>query len=651
VAGHGTPLLINAGDREPALLQEATTLRPIKNTWCSDHSKEEYYSLEEARTACSRSEDCGGIYNPRCEARFGYALCPSPLTPEESPTGSCLFSRPGILVMPVGSSSSVATGRGRQGGTLATSLAATTTPTSATTPTVPTTALPTTTAVATTPTMPTTTALPTTTTVPTTVPKSEVLTTATLPTSVTVATTESAASPLPTPSQVQVTPASANQCLFAVQRLLDGTCRSRGLRATCAPREAEQTAGCRLWISSMDLLSKEERERKISRCIDIVKNDSAAISATQAKPSSLQERKLCFRCDASSCQEPSTKKRMQQLRKQKQAPEESSPALHPPDGSAQHCRPLALGDDGNPLLQQRVRREVHAWGDREFEQLWRAVNELHTAQASSPGRDGYPSSWASFASVYPEGYGPASGPQFWPWHRRFLFDLETQLQKRAKNCSLTLPYWNSNLEASSPLSSSVWAATRFGGAGGTPQTPAGVACNNARPNGGMGYCLQDGIAGGWTDNPSALAGDCRQCIHRSPKAEVLEGLAPILGRLQEEANFKAASDYVESNVHVMLHSAIVSGDMGDVKSAVLDPIFLVHESYMDRLFAWWQEFHAARDLDTASCPDCTSPLRFFKDPIEEWMGQWDADRGCIALPKTNPVACVSYVSEVSLPGH
>ena len=60
----------------------------IYNKWCSTRQSRVYYSLFEAKVACSQNNDCSLIYDSYCDGP-PYSLCWS--SPLHSSDGSCLY--------------------------------------------------------------------------------------------------------------------------------------------------------------------------------------------------------------------------------------------------------------------------------------------------------------------------------------------------------------------------------------------------------------------------------------------------------------------------------------------------------------------------------------------------------------------------------
>jgi len=300
-----------------------------------------------------------------------------------------------------------------------------------------------------------------------------------------------------------------------------------------------------------------------------------------------------------------------------------------------------------------VRREIHLWTDEQFAEFSWAVNRLK----SRPGVE-YPTSYDSFAARHPQGHLPNRGPLFLPWHRRFLHDFETSLQVEADNCELAVPYWNSHLEAGDIWGSVVWNSNRYGGR--VEYTPPSAAtgfmdefkipnaekCEDILDLGfvqikNVDFCITDGVAGGWT-HPGGF-GCTGKCVHRRPGAGRLNSFASVVAYLERNEKFETMNQWLDGQ-HAAMHASIVGGDMGNVNDSPIDPVFFLHHGFVDRMFAWWQEYHTLKGgAPTATCDDCERTLPFYNEPYTDWMGQFDAQKNCIPLPASNPTSCISYI--------
>jgi len=295
----------------------------------------------------------------------------------------------------------------------------------------------------------------------------------------------------------------------------------------------------------------------------------------------------------------------------------------------------------------RVRRSAALWNESDWKQLSEALGTLRVsrkytkhAQRFRKGPAGIDLTFMYFESL--------------PWHRRFIFDFETDLQVAAQDCDLTLPYWSACMEAGpgALAASSLWDPGRMGG---RPQCGNVSHCSRPRVTNGIRcgmdperWCIGDGIASDWMLEPAAAAatGGC-ECVARSPgePAAVVSSCATVLPSLRLLPDLKALSAGVDAII-ATLHCGAAVGKKSTLctrQTAPWDPLFWLSYAFLDRLFFAWQRYHSlARDVDTSDCYGCEINLTYYQQPIAEWLGRHDAKYGCILLPRSRPVACVSY---------
>lgn len=302
-------------------------------------------------------------------------------------------------------------------------------------------------------------------------------------------------------------------------------------------------------------------------------------------------------------------------------------------------------------MQVRIRREIHQWSDQDFDIFARAVQKIK--RRSGRRAQDYPNTYDSFTQLHPQCHTADVGPAFLPWHRRFLYDLETSLQTAARNCSLTLPFWNSNLEAGDPWNSIVWGPNRYGGQPKCTATNAAdqLVCENqvivtsgrsCKVDGEpAGWCLVDGLAGGYTDDSNAPRGSCGRCVWRSPVLNPLVNFPRVIAGLQGRSDFANASNFIEM-IHNVVHAMLTGGSMGTVTDSPKDPFFYLHHAYIDSLFSWWQWYFTSQGQDTSTCPTCDRDLVYYNDPMSWWIGKYNSNDRCVELPANRPRSCISY---------
>jgi hypothetical protein len=204
------------------------------------------------------------------------------------------------------------------------------------------------------------------------------------------------------------------------------------------------------------------------------------------------------------------------------------------------------------------------------------------------------------------------GPAFLPWHRYFCRELELALQTIRPN--VTLPYWDWAADAANPAAAPLWntnpAQPIYVGGDGTG--PGGVVNTGPfaswtalveDPAGNLvprtGGLIRDlgGYTSGDPDFPSAdQVDDAVQNMtvyDTSPWRTASTG--SFRNRLEGWVQSPGESG---SQLHNRVH-LWVGGDMGPGTSPN-DPVFFLHHSNVDRLWAQWQHAHPASGYLPAS---------------------------------------------------
>ncbi len=174
-------------------------------------------------------------------------------------------------------------------------------------------------------------------------------------------------------------------------------------------------------------------------------------------------------------------------------------------------------------------------------------------------------------------------PAFLPWHRRFIWDFEKELQRVSQNPDLGLPYWN---WPSGGATASMWDADFLGG-NGDPGTQV-VTSGPFR-------------SGEWTivNSSGIQSGPLRRAFGR-------ESWAPVLPAQQEIDDVLSVTPYdvspwnatsspsfrnqVEGWIGPNLHNrghGWVGGSMLPMTSPN-DPVFFMHHCMVDKLWYEWQ---------------------------------------------------------------
>ena len=175
-----------------------------------------------------------------------------------------------------------------------------------------------------------------------------------------------------------------------------------------------------------------------------------------------------------------------------------------------------------------------------------------------------PRNWTRFADIH-RNFCPHGNWYFLPWHRAYLVALENIIRDLSGKADFALPYWD-------------WTADRRlppAFAEGNPRTNP---LNHARPGMPRTASLPDDMVG-----PQVMAR-----ILTSPDFEAF-GSARPQGQNSASVQWQrrvGAKTELEFNPHDGVHGTI-GGDMAQVGPASRDPIFYLHHSNVDRIWAAW----------------------------------------------------------------
>lgn len=175
-----------------------------------------------------------------------------------------------------------------------------------------------------------------------------------------------------------------------------------------------------------------------------------------------------------------------------------------------------------------------------------------------------PRNWNRFADIHSR-FCPHGNWYFLPWHRAYLVALEGIIRDLADKPDFALPYWD-------------WTAQR--------QLPPAFATGNSgsnplahpRPEFAPGDSLPDDMVG-------------QQVIARILSSPDFEAFGSARARGQNSASAQwqrriGARTELEFNPHDGVHGAL-GGNMASVPMASRDPIFFLHHSNVDRIWAMW----------------------------------------------------------------
>ncbi len=305
------------------------------------------------------------------------------------------------------------------------------------------------------------------------------------------------------------------------------------------------------------------------------------------------------------------------------------------------------------------RKSVRALSDSEKTALIDAIWALKRERSSFDGLSTYDryvvwhqraanqqSPWNGDSPAQPTGRNAAHrGPAFLPWHREYLRRFELDLQRVSGNPDLGLPYWDWEIDGQQPADQQplqpVW--DLVGGDG----TPTNI-------NGQTFFIVADGPFGFDTarlsdptifddpnvwltvnpfgqrssvlmramgQNPDALTLPTKDHVDTANLIESYD-LSPWNEASAATQSFRNVLEGFRGHPddEIGLHNRIhvwVGGSMGPATSPN-DPVFFLHHSNVDRIWAQWQDDHPVAQL----LPEGDGPFGHnTMDPLYPWDGQ------------------------------
>jgi len=244
----------------------------------------------------------------------------------------------------------------------------------------------------------------------------------------------------------------------------------------------------------------------------------------------------------------------------------------------------------------RRRREVLDLSPTEFAEYARYINVLMASNQ-----------WAEIARIHGNSMREAHNQgslweaSFLHWHRRYLYDVETELIKikyqETGSCEdLAIPYWD--WTQSDPRESRVWSAEYFG----SNNADSSEGCVT---NGPFARAGRNCIARGWNNNFMTVETQWRDAMVDLKTTHSVR-LPNDPNGLRTFSTWRRELELLHNSVHVL-----IGGTMQTVLSP-LDPIFFSHHAMVDKLWSeqqerggFWRDTHHASAINLANLPHNT----------------------------------------------
>lgn len=177
-----------------------------------------------------------------------------------------------------------------------------------------------------------------------------------------------------------------------------------------------------------------------------------------------------------------------------------------------------------------------------------------------------------------------SCPAFLPWHRRFLWDLEKELQRVSGNDDLGIPYWN---WPSGGIGASMWDNNLLGGDGNT----AGTVTSGPFRQGQWTIINSNGNPAGPLQR--RLGRGTNKSLPSAPELQQLLQTTPFDSSPWNMSSYPSFRNMLEGwqdptgpAFHNLGH-VWVGGSMSPMTSPN-DPLFFMHHCMVDKLWHEWQ---------------------------------------------------------------
>ncbi|KAF2666152.1 Di-copper centre-containing protein [Microthyrium microscopicum] len=232
------------------------------------------------------------------------------------------------------------------------------------------------------------------------------------------------------------------------------------------------------------------------------------------------------------------------------------------------------------------------------------VNETGISGQFGHPQDGQPHPGAAFNPfAHDDVHG---GGSILPWHRYAIQSYEDALTEEC-GLKIGLPYWNWFLDSKdaggdfvkSPLFDPV---SGFGGNGKKEKNAGGFGGFGGFGFGGTGGgCITDGPFVNRTlriGPQGKMAVNNTRCLRRDFNPNVVDQTAnkKVLGPLLNSKTYAQFCQVIGMQLHNVGHMS-VGGEMMDPFNSVNDPLFFLHHSNLDQLWALWEEQDPKRRTD------------------------------------------------------
>jgi tyrosinase len=250
----------------------------------------------------------------------------------------------------------------------------------------------------------------------------------------------------------------------------------------------------------------------------------------------------------------------------------------------------------------RVRKNIRKLSPAEVNTLRNAFEALYAISNPNDTR-GY--QWIAGRHGYPGNYCHLSPPDFYTWHRAYIYEFEERLrdaqQRTTGVATVTLPYWDWTLI--DPVADDAYGIPKIC----SDPTYTDLVTGRVKPNPlYSAYSIATGT--NTVRHPQRLGLYVNQ-----RKRQVDDALA--------DPDYISAENKVNGGPHGNVHIYTGGGgDMTQVRTAAFDPIFWFHHAQVDRIFWLWQRRHGNSTVPQAQLDYVAAPWSYTGKQILDAAG-------------------------------
>nr|ANB41563.1 tyrosinase-like protein [Heterodera schachtii] len=265
----------------------------------------------------------------------------------------------------------------------------------------------------------------------------------------------------------------------------------------------------------------------------------------------------------------------------------------------------------NQPLKKSVRKEYRMLSDEERIKFHAAMNAIK--------KSGEYDKIAGLHAAFGQSGAAHAGPAFLPWHREFMKRMEIAL--RQVDPSVSLPYWDSSLEAQLPTPGDSYMFTKdfMGDTDEEGNLVTGAFAGWRTLTGTPNVIRHVGQGGkGFTEN------EIQWFLNQQQIDKVLGYSSPQPGLCQMELDYQLM-EVTHGNVHLFVggEEAQPQGHMSDTSTSANDPLFFLHHSFVDCIWEQWRVARQNRNDREMTYPmdnaQCASAMHFGSAPMRPFQ--------------------------------